>query len=81
MHDPTIYYFDDSQNAKVLKNQSLPWTKTITVSGSPTGYRAGASVADNVHGMLACSVRIDGKLAASKKSTGAAPQVRCIPNQ
>ncbi len=81
VQNPTIYYFDESQNAKVIKDQPLPWTKTITITGNAVGYRAGASVAGNVHGTLACSVRIDGKVAAKKTSSGAAPEVRCVPSQ
>ncbi|HZZ95659.1 MAG TPA: MmpS family transport accessory protein [Jatrophihabitantaceae bacterium] len=81
VHDPTIYYFDESQDAKTLNDQPLPWTKTITVTGNPVGYRAGASVSGSAHGELACSVRIDGKVVATKKASGAGPQVRCVPAQ
>jgi hypothetical protein len=81
VHNPTIYYFDESQDAKTVTDQPLPWTKTITVTGNPVGYRAGASMSDNAHGELACSVRIDGKVVATKKASGTAPQVRCVPSQ
>jgi hypothetical protein len=81
VHNPTIYYFDETQDAKTVKGQPLPWTKTITVTGSPVGYRVGASVTGTVHGVLACSVRVDGKVVATKKASGTAPQVRCVPSQ
>lgn len=79
---PTIYYYDSSESAQQVKDQSLPWSKTLTVTGDPTQFRAGAFVKGNSeHGELACSIRIDGKISVTKKTTATDPQVRCVPSK
>jgi hypothetical protein len=78
---PTIYYYDSVQKAQTVNDATLPWTKTVRVTGDAHNYRVGALVKSG-SGKLSCSVKIDGKVVATRTSAAAKdPQVRCTPKQ